>query len=379
MSSGGAPAAEHAEEAVRELVRKIAAFAGPREAIALNFRTVAPAAPADATRVRRAVEAGLREAGVRLDPAAGVEVRVALSETRSARLLVGDAHRGEERQTWIVSWPPAAAGAGPSGPGVRLERKLLWEQAAPILDAALVGDSLLVLSPDKLARCQREGGVWREKETAAIALPRPWPRDPRGRLAAGEAGVRAFLPGAVCTGALSPALTLDCKAADEPWPLDSGGRYLLLAHYTAARNHFDGRVVTQNGSRRTLAPFYTAAAVEEAGEALWVTAGLDGRALLLDRSFAQAGVVGDWGSDIAGAGARCAGVAPVVATRPGEDNEALEAFSIAGRQAAPLSAPLPMPGPVTALWPAPEGVLAVTRDPSMERYAAYLVTLVCGR
>jgi hypothetical protein len=376
----GGTAAENPNDAAREMARRVAASAGPRDAVALVLRSIGQSQSGDELRLRPMLESALREAGVRLDPAGPVELRITVSETPARRLLVGEARRGDERQTWIVSWPsetaPATAGATAAA---RLDGRLLWEQAEPVLDASLAGDSLIVLSPSRIAVLERSGAAWEPRRSAALVPPRPWPRDPRARLSVSGSSVRVLLPGGVCAGAWQPSLALDCRASDEPWPVDSGGPHLLLGGFAAGRNHFDGRVTTQAGTRKSVPPFYSAAAVEESGEALWIFAGLDGRAVLTDRAFVTVATLGVWGSDLAGAGVRCHGRTPLLATRPGQENDAIQAFTVANGQAETLAPALPMPGPVTALWPAPGGAIAVARDAATEKYAVYLVTIACGQ
>jgi len=127
-------------------------------------------------------------------------------------------------------------------------------------------------------------------------------------------------------------------------------------------------------------PFYSAAAVEERGKGLWLLAMVDGRTRLFDESFGPAGEINAWGSDIAGTDARCGGGSQVLASRPGgSEPDAVQAFTIVNRAAAPLGAPAEFPGPVTALWVSDHtSVLAVSRDLSTGKYAAYLLTVVCG-
>jgi hypothetical protein len=47
--------------------------------------------------------------------------------------------------------------------------------------------------------------------------------------------------------------------------------------------------------------------------------------------------------------------------------------------ATPVSETLDFPGPVTALWPATGGALAVVRNLKTKRYAAYSLSVACGR
>ena len=115
---------------------------------------------------------------------------------------------------------------------------------------------------------------------------------------------------------------------------------------------------------------------------LWLLAILDGRTQIFDAWLETVGAIASWGSDIAGTEASCGGGSQVLATRPGDAGEpdAIQAFAIVNRAAAALTAPAEFAGPVTALWPSSAtSALAVERDPLTGRYAAYVITVVCGR
>jgi hypothetical protein len=163
--------------------------------------------------------------------------------------------------------------------------------------------------------------------------------------------------------------------------LDSGSRATLLANFAATRNHFDGRVAPEAGLQRTVAPFYSAASAAEQNRLLWLMAMLDGRTQIFDAGFDPVGAVTSWGSDIAGTEANCGGGSQVLATRPGDAGEpdAIQAFAIVNRVVRPLTAPVEFAGPVTALWRlSATSALAVARNPLTGRYAAYVITVVCG-
>ena len=100
--------------------------------------------------------------------------------------------------------------------------------------------------------------------------------------------------------------------------IESGSRGLLLANFAALRNYFDGRIVTQSGVRKTVAPFYTAASVESQGRTLWLMAQMDGHTLIADASFDPLGNIALWGSDMVGVDSRCGPVSQVLATRAGD-------------------------------------------------------------
>src|SRR5262249_5768543 len=149
-----------------------------------------------------------------------------------------------------------------------LEKRLMWEQEEPILDVAAVNGALLVLTPTALIRTA-------PRQSIPIGWTKPWPRDLRGRLRVNGPAIQANLPGVACSGTVEP-FAFACRASDEPWTIESGSRALLLANFAANRNYFEGRVATQSGAAKTVAPFYSAAAAN----GFWVLAGVDGQAQL---------------------------------------------------------------------------------------------------
>jgi hypothetical protein len=108
---------------------------------------------------------------------------------------------------------------------------------------------------------------------------------------------------------------------------------------------------------------------------------LDGRTRIYDASFEAVGAAQGWGSDIAGTDARCGGGYQVLASGAGDAGEpdALQAFALVNRAAAPLTGQTGLPGPITALWPSnATSVLAVIQNLTTGKYAAYLITVACG-
>jgi hypothetical protein len=377
----GAHAAEDLSGAAHELARQTAAFAGPGEPVSVEYRNASSLGPAELGQARGAFEAALKEAGLRVSDVAPVaELRLTLSENQSQYLLVEEALKGGERQVWMAAWKRAEP-AATALPGMALDRKLVWEQEEQILDVAFPAAGMLVLSPSKVTLYSRQSGSWEPQRAVPLTPGKPWPRDVRGRLRVTGASFQAFLPGMACGGALEPSLLIDCRPGDEPWVLESDSRATLLANFAATRNHFDGRVATGTGLRKTLAPFYSAASAGEQNRLLWLLAMLDGRTQIFDAWLDPVGAIAAWGSDLAGTQAGCGGGSQVLATRPGDAGEpdAIQAFAIVNRAAAPLTAPVEFAGPVTALWPSSAtSALAVARDPLTGRYAAYVITVVCG-
>jgi len=369
------PAARAADDlggAARELARKTSVF-GKADPTAIAWRNISSLGPAELAKARAVFESVLQEIPARNAAAPPLTVRITLSQNPTQYLLVEEAQSADERQVWIAAWKRAAPRS--AAPGIGLESKLVYQQDEPILDVAFPADAVLVLSPSRVLLQDRTGA-----QSAAIASSKPWPRDLRGHLRLTGNTFQAFLPGMTCAGAAAAPLHIECHAGDAPWVLESGSRAILLAGLPD-RNFFDGRVVLQTGQRKTVAPFYTAAAFEDQGRTAWVLALLDGRAQIFDSAFDPQGSFTLWGSDIAGLDGRCGAASLVIATRPGDGSEpdAVQAFTISNGTPAPLTAPVTFAGPVTALWPAgPSSVVAVAHDLTTGKYAAYVLTVICG-
>lgn len=368
------------DSAVQALAAKTVALAGHGETVSISFKNISSLGPAEWSGVRSAFEAALRDAGNRLAETASVEARLTLSETPAQYLLVEEARRGEERLVWMAAWSrEPRSDMKVSGPS--LDLKQVWRQTEQILDVGFTPAGMLVLSPSKLSLYARDNDSWALRESVPITNPKAWPRDLRGRIRTTGAALQVFLPGLACNGNTAPTLTLDCRASEAPWVLESGSRGLLLAAYASARNYFDGRVVMQSGTRKTVAPFYSAAAADAQGRTFWVLAEIDGRAQILDGSFEPLGWIGQWGSDIAGIDARCGGGSQVLASRAGDAGEpdALQSFTIAERFATPVTAAALLPGPVTALWPSgASAAVAVARDLVSGDFIAYVASVSCA-
>ena len=377
----GARAAEDLNGAARELARKTAALVGRGEPVSITWRNISSLGSSELAAARSAFEAALREAGARVaDATPAAEAQITLSENSRQFLLVEEARKGDGREVWIAAWARPAP-VPEAGAAMRLEKTLLWSQDEQILDAAVAGDAALVLSPSRLTWLARRNGQWTAGTSLELPGPNNWPRDLRGRIRVNSGTFQISLPGVACRGPVEGASVLECHPSDEPWALDSGSQAMLLANFATGRNYFDGRVAAQNGVRKTVAPFFSAAAAGDAAAPVWLLAGLDGRAQVFDSGLDPLGSISGWGSDLAGTDANCSGTAPVMATRPGDAREpdAIQAYAVNGKAATVLTQPLVFPGPVTALWPSGGmAATAVSHDLTTGKYEAYVVTVVCA-
>jgi hypothetical protein len=369
-------ALEGPADAARELARRIPG--GFHGSVSLSLRNLSDLAMPDAAELRRSLETELRGRGATIVESGGAdEIRVTLAQNVAGYLLVAEVRRGEERQVVLVPWIRTNGVVRGTVPAVTIEKELLTSQPEPILDAAKLDADLLILQPGRVARLVNRNGV-REITEAAVFGAQVLPRDPRGRLVTQGGSYLAYLPGLICSGAVTP-LDARCREAEEAWPL--GREANLRASAVRGRNYFDGKVIAPGGAK-TVPPFFSAAATEEPAGRLWIFTRLDGRAYLHDSALEPVGPLGTWGSEVAPVSVKCGGGSLVLASQPGggHEKDTVRVYRIVERQVVEVGPAVELPGPVTALWPWDESsVLAVSRDIGSGEYAAYRLAIACSR
>jgi hypothetical protein len=292
---------------------------------------------------RSQLEAELRKAGVELAAGASSDQRVSVTLADNSRgmLLVGEVTSPDNRQVAMLPWNPPTLPE--DRPRTTLTKKLLWAQPEPILDVLLLDSStrMLVLGTSKVVSFRFVGSAWTPGAAVSLVLPRPLPRDPRGRIEASPEGFRAYLPGATCIGSLEPDLKITCTLGNEIWP-DAQVRWV------------GDRNVLESDSVK--GPFYTVAN--------GIFAMADGHGTGPDA----------WGSDITAIQGTCAAV---IASSTATDRDSVQAY----QNTSPVSDALPLPGPVTALWPS-EGrdqATLVVHNLQTGEYEASRLGLACSQ
>lgn len=349
--------------AARDLARTVAA-AVAHEPVAVSVKNLSSISNADAAEIRREFESELKTPG-----SAAAEVHLTISENLTEFLLVAEIHRNGERQVLLESWPrpPAAPAAAPQDNPARvtLEKKLLWEQELPILDAVKTAGALLLLDPTRMLLVRGD-----ERQSVPIPVTHPWPRDIRGRLSVSDTAFTAYVPGAICRGSTEPRLSLVCLDSQDPWLLAPGA----IATFAPDRNLFAGHIDVEPGGARDLPPFYSAA---PAGDA-WIFAAPDGRAHVYSSSWESAASIEQWGSDIAAIQTPCG--ARILATRPSSlaAEDAIQPYELTDASPTPAGPAVEFSGPITALWSTGSSATAVSRDLQTGRYAAFILAPTCG-
>ncbi len=323
-------------QAASQLAARISSLLPRRALVSLELQNLTPFPAAEWLSFPKLLQDALRQANVET---AGAEttaappesrVRITLSQNPQGLLFIAEVFTGDIRQVAILPWPLPSWGAKPR---VRLSKKALWTQTEPILDILVVdsGSEMLVLSVDKIASYRSTGDRWTPSATASLLLPRPMPRDPRGRLETTAGGFQVFLPVATCTGAWNPELRLTCSSGTANW---SG---TIRTHWVADRNVLEGDAP---------APSFEG-----------------------------------WGSDWASIADTCGAGTVVLASSADNEHDSVRAYQVVDRQATPMSDAVPLPGPVTALWPAESDKAAtlVVHNLQTGEYEASRLGVACSQ
>lgn len=414
----GRAASKKWTDSVSELTTKILSHGSPQDTVGLAVRNISSLSEEDVSQIRRELRSELRSRGFRLaaPKQASIKVEVTLSENVENYVWVAEMQNGTSRDIAMVSFPrPPRQAINSTADTLSLQKVRLFEQAEPMLDivpldsttSAPAGQaappaSALVLSLDGVSlyervpsgpamRDQPDAAGWQLKQSAPIPRVEPWPRDPRGRLAVRlNNAFDVFQPGMECSGTTAPTLSLTCHEGDEPWPIGAGGSRrsgtaaTALAYFSANRNFFDGRIRFGDGHESKVAPFFSAAPIPSGSGMTLLLAGLDGRAQLLNANAETVANIDGMGSDLVSVESGCASGGGLILASGSEhidEPDAIQAYVFANHKAEAVGAPMELPGPVTALWPLPDGssALVILRNLKTENYEAFRISVSCGR
>jgi hypothetical protein len=273
----------------QELARKIAAATGPG-AVALDVVNRSSLDKRDVDEIGRGLRTQLEALGVRAvkPEQAAATVEVSLSENLQNYVWLAEIHQGaNDFSVVMISTPRLSAPAFVIEAAPLTIRKIpLWVQEERILDVAVLEESstpshIAVLHPEKVALYRFSNGRWQQEQALPISHARSWPRDMRGRLVLRQDHLLdVYLPGVFCQSSGNAPLSLNCRETDDPWPLS--GLFSLGGFFSPTRNFFTGVLSPGVGKQTTTAKFYSAAPIERANYILWIFAGIDGQAHMLD-------------------------------------------------------------------------------------------------
>ncbi len=372
----------------QELARKIAAVTGPG-AVALDVVNRSSLDKKDVDEIGRGLRTQLEALGVRTvkPEQAAATVKVSLSENLQSYIWLAEIQQGANDFSIVmisnarVDAPAFVVQAAP----LSIRKIPLWVQEERILDVAVLEETtapshIAVLDPEKVALYRFSNGRWQQEQALSISHARSWPRDMRGRLVLRQDHLLdVYLPGVFCQSSGNVPLSLICRESDDPWPLSS--LFPLAGFFAPTRNFFTGVLSPGIGKQASTAKFYSAAPLPRPTYTLWVFAGIDGQAHLLDGVSEQT-ARWNWGSDVASVKSSCGSGWQVLATRAGDESgDAVRAYEFPDREPVPVSEPVEFGGGVTALWTEGKGgtVIAVSRNAETGNYEAFRLAVACSQ
>lgn len=393
------------------LAKKIVAATGPG-AVAVTLQNRSSLSKRDSDIIQNGLRSALEAVGLRFvnpDQAAAT-ITISLSENPQNYVWVAEISQGAgDSAVAMVSTPRAESSlATRDSVPLSLRKVPLWTQDAPILDVAVLEENqnpthLAVLDPERVSFYRLQGAKWQQEQALELAHSRPWPRDLRGRLIpARDHLLDIYLPGVLCSTSAASPLILNCHASDDPWPLLAGtlnadtlsvfpsaglanGASTVVpqmrAFFAPNRNFFTGAITPGIGKFTTVPKFYSAAVMPREKYTLWLFATTDGSVHLLDGMNDQSAKL-SWGSDLTSVKTACGAGWQVLATNAGNQTEnSLRAFELPDRDPVAVSAPLDLPGKVTALWTEARGDTAVLviKNREIGSYEAFRLAIACSQ
>lgn len=366
--------------AATEFVQMILSRSGSPAAIAVTFQNLSSLSPEAQEATQNAIFNGFRSANVRVvkPEQAVADVHITFSEDWRGYVWIASIQQGSSSQTVIRKLPRQQRVQSAHSTTLTIRKIPVWQQDAPILDFYQDNQSLVVLEPGQLSLYSLDSGQWRPRQTLGIPHQSPWPRDMRGRLEVRGGEINVFLPGARCSGKLSPP-SLDCRASDDPWPIGEG----LVAFFSPRRNFFNGLLAGASAGA-SVSPFFSGATWQSGDQRVWLFTGTDGHTRLFQNDLASpVATFNGWGSTLApvhsicGSGWQVLTSSPADTTRP----DSVQAVEISGREALPVSAPVDLAGTVEALWTAGNygQVINGVLHSQQGKYEAFTLTVICNQ
>jgi hypothetical protein len=394
----------------QQLARKIVAVTGAG-AVALTVQNRSSLGKRDSEIVQNGLRSALEEVGIHFAKAeqSVATVAISLSENPTSYVWVAEIRQGEGEVAVVMVSAPRPAGSTISvreSVPLSLRKISLWAQDDAILDVAVLEENatptrIAVLDAEKVALYRLQGGKWQQEQTLAIVHTRPWPRDLRGRLMpARDHLLDAYLPGVICRSSAGAPVTLNCREADDPWPLAPagliGGNFAtfpsagststsivpLGAFYAGTRNFFTGALAPGVGKFTAVSKFYSAAFLPRDRYTLWLFATTDGRVHMVDGVNDQATAL-DWGSDLASVRTSCGAGWQVLATSSEATfGDSVQAYEFPDRDAVAVSPAVDFAGgAITALWTEAKGdtTIAVVRNRETGNYEVFRLAISCNQ
>jgi hypothetical protein len=236
--------------AARELAQKLEGQLDPKQTVSIQIQDLTgELSSTDRASVITAFASEMLSRGIRVnfDDPAGPTIRMTLSATPNSRLWIAEFTRDAKSQIALVAFARDDGRIVPTETGtVRIERHLIYEQADPILDFAIikkqdaVPSRILILGTENLALFDQIDGNWRLTKSIAIPFRTPISRDPRGMLFLHKQNDTFFTGtfGTTCDGSFHSGLSIKCDSPRFVWSFAIAPDALFIEELVENRNFF---------------------------------------------------------------------------------------------------------------------------------------------
>jgi hypothetical protein len=401
----GAPvsrADDAANEAARELAKKLVVQLGTKQKIQVEFRDLSGLiSNSELTEAQLVFNSELIAGGIHLATAdeADVIVRVSLSESQEARIWIAQYLKGSGAAPLFLSFAKLPGGTpNEDSAFVRIQSTLILRQIEPILDFAVVkrdGETpteILILGVETVFLYDRAKGQWNLTKMLQIPHKLPIPRDPRGQIwfRKDNEEFSVGVPGSMCEGKLKPSVSLKCEPNAIRWSFPTGNNNFILEQLEQGRNFFKPHDLLKTTDSTFLGDFssedrffFSATDWQKNGGEPAIHSRPDGRIWLVSPGLRPVELRVNWGSDLVATENGC-GNASLVLTTGATDYTSpdyLRAFQIKGESAIAVSSKIEFSGPITALWESFFGddIRVVVHNLKTGNYEAYEINLACDR
>jgi hypothetical protein len=266
---------------------------------------------------------------------------------------------------------------------------------------------IAVFGQKELSIYQRQETTWSLMKSLPIPHSGPQSRAPRGQLFQfsenGNPRLVASFPKLLCSiNPLGPldSLRIECSSDEEKElvgvSLLSAGPYLIDngAKWDSSGTYFTGEIYAESGIRLHIKPFFSAgflALKSDEPSGLFIAAGIDGRARLLDHSDKELESFAGWGNEITTIHSTCDDGWNVLASarKDWTDADQITAYRVEEQHIVAYDQPVALPGPVLSLgseqipsdaeFAGPhDGAIAVVRNLKTGEYEAFRISLACN-
>ena len=375
-------------EAATHLGDRVAARLNSKVEYHLEFRDLTGQMPAEElSAARSAFLAALTNRGVHVNEfdTSGL-IRVSLSSDTRSRLWIAQFTVVMDPATEIEAFALLQESSLSPTTTFALRKQLLFQQRTPVLDFALLGQTvdantpLLVLTREQIGVFLFRNGRWEPQGSYLPVQFRRFPRDVIGRVKVTGSNFEANVANVKCSGSSADLSKTSCISSVE-WEFGVLGGFPLSGQYVIGRNWFE---LMEDVDRLTKPfTFFSVAEFERDGKPALIAAGAD-RKLYIGMHGTHEPFDGptDWGSQLASLRSAC-GEGPYLLTTVAGDYNAedrVQAYRFSGNGFVTAGSATAFEGPVEAMWPEPNfGARVIVHNLKTGFYEAYLLNAACNR